>query len=73
MKVLLPDHFFERGSERGFDFRVLHEAYAKAIALPVGKETRATSNGSVVIIKKVAADLAVAITGWSRYKKPKVA
>lgn len=73
MRMMLPDHFFERGSERGFDFRVLHEAYAKAIALPIGEETKATSNGSVVVIKKVAIDLVVAVTGWSRYKKPKTA
>ncbi len=70
MRLQMSEHFLDRGFERGFDYNVLKKAYAKAIMAQVGEEIKVSANGSTAILRKVAEDLVVAITGWSRYKKP---
>ena len=70
MRLQMSEHFFQRGNDRNFDYNVLKKGFTKAIMAQVGEEIKVSANGSTAILRKVAEDLVVAITGWSRYKKP---
>lgn len=70
MRLLVSDHFLQRGDERNFNYNVLRKGLTIAKTAQIGEEIKVNGHGSSAILRKTAEDLVIAVTGWSRHKKP---